>query len=137
MEKGKQVKKGDVLFVRSDPALSLPLKESEEDLTQMEKDLAEQQAQTGNMRIMAPASGSLTLANNVGLGSTIQQSSKLGTVSDNSAFTTTLSFSAEEASDLRSGDAVDITVDNYALTKAGTITSLDPTLYAGMRRATG
>ncbi|WP_438431844.1 efflux RND transporter periplasmic adaptor subunit [Gorillibacterium sp. sgz500922] len=128
--KGKEVKKGDVLFVLSDPSLSLSLKESEESLAQMQKELAKLEAQTGHMRISAPAGGILTLANNVELGSNVQQSSKIGTIADNSVFTATLPFAAEEAADLRKGDAVDVAVENFALTKTGTIAAIDSTLYA-------
>jgi len=128
--KGKEVKKGDVLFVLSDPSLSLSLKESEETLSQMQKDLNKLEAQTGQMQVTAPASGILTLAGNVDLGSNVQESSKIGTLADNSVLTATLPFAAEEAADLHKGDSVDVAVENYALTKAGTVASIDPTLYA-------
>ncbi|WP_058303326.1 efflux RND transporter periplasmic adaptor subunit [Gorillibacterium timonense] len=130
LEKGKEVKKGAVLFVLSDPSLSLSLKESEESLTQMEKELTKLKAQAGHLQVTASAAGLLTLAGNVDLGSNLNASSKIGTLADNSVFTATVPFAAEEAADLRKGDSVEVAVENFALTKPGTITKIDSTLYA-------
>ncbi|WP_040952549.1 efflux RND transporter periplasmic adaptor subunit [Gorillibacterium massiliense] len=130
--KNKEVKKGDVLFSLSNPSLEVALQEAQMNLQQAEKDVTTLQDQAGHMNITAPASGLLTLAGNVDEGSNVNVDGKVGTISDNSKFLVTLSFTAEQANQMKAGDVIDLTIENYSLTKTANVLSVSRQLKADL-----
>ena len=100
------------------------LQDAELTYDQLEKDLSSLQQQQGLMGVKAPVSGKLTYATNLDVGSSINKSTKIATISDVNTLTVTLPFYVEDASQLHKGDPVDITLDGFMITKTGSIQSI-------------
>ncbi|OXM84227.1 efflux RND transporter periplasmic adaptor subunit [Paenibacillus rigui] len=124
LTRNQEVKKGDVLFEISDLSLEANLQDAQVTLTQQEKDLSDLRDQQNNLNVYAPISGTLTLASNLDTGSSISKNGRIGTISDLTSMTTKLPFLLEDAVQLKKGDAMDVTVDGFNLTKTATVVSV-------------
>lgn len=124
LTRNQQVKKGDVLFVISDPTKETSLQEAQNSLEQMQKDLADLQNQQANMTVFTTAEGKLTLSGNLDAGSSVNKNTKVATISDYKHLKVTLPFPIETASQLRVGDPVDLAIDGYKLTKTASVKSV-------------
>ncbi|MGG1517670.1 efflux RND transporter periplasmic adaptor subunit [Paenibacillus oryzisoli] len=124
LTQNQAVKKGDVLVELSVPSTETNLKEAQVSLTQMQADLTELQNEQGHMTVSAPISGKLTLSSNLDVGSQVNKTTKIGTVSDTSQFKVKLPFALQEAVQLKSGDPVELSVDSYLLSKVGNVQSI-------------
>ncbi|NOV02101.1 efflux RND transporter periplasmic adaptor subunit [Paenibacillus planticolens] len=124
LTQNQAVKKGDVLVELSVPSTETNLKEAQVSLQQLEKELAELQGEQNHMSISASMSGKLTLASNLDVGSQVNKTTKIGTISDTSQFKVKLPFPLQEAVQLQKGDNVELTVDGYLLSKIGTVSTV-------------
>ena len=121
LTRSQPVKQGDILLEISNSSLEADLKNAQASLEKMRKDLDDLIRQQQHLRIVAPASGKLTIAGNLDVGSGVNPTTKVGTISDNSTLTVKLPFPLQEAVQLKPGDEVDLSVSGYALTKTGTV----------------
>ncbi len=124
LTQNQAVKKGDVLVELSVPSTESNLKEAQISLQQMEKELAKLQEELNHMSISAPITGKLTLASNLDVGSQVNKTTKVATISDTSQFKVKLPFSLQEAVQFEKGDAVELSVDGYLLTKIGSVEAI-------------
>jgi HlyD family secretion protein len=124
LTRNEAVKANDVLFEIYDPTLEENLQESKDTLAQLQKELADLQEQSNHTRIVAPISGSLTLTANIDVGSSVNKTTKMGTISDTSVLTVKLPFAVEEAVQFKKGDVMELAIDNYLLTKTGKVESV-------------
>lgn len=124
LTQNQAVKKGDVLVELSVPSTETNLKEAQVSLQQLEKELSELQGEQNHMSISASMSGKLTLAANLDVGSQVNKTTKIGTISDTSQFKVKLPFPLQEAVQLQKGDNVELTVDGYLLSKVGTVSTV-------------
>ncbi|GGA10275.1 hypothetical protein GCM10008018_64640 [Paenibacillus marchantiophytorum] len=124
LTQNQAVKKGDVLVELSVPSTETNLKEAQVSLQQLEKELAELQDEQSHMTISAPISGKLTLASNLDVGSQVNKTTKIGTVSDTTQFKVKLPFPLQSAVQLSKGDNVELTVDGYLLSKVGSVNTI-------------
>jgi len=122
--RSQPVKKGDILVAVSNPTIEASLKDGQTNLANLQKELDDLIRQQQNLRIVAPSDGKLTLGANFDVGSTVSKSMKIGTVSVNSILTVKLPFPMEEAIQFQAGDAVDLTITGFSLTKTGTVKSV-------------
>ncbi|WP_166238617.1 efflux RND transporter periplasmic adaptor subunit [Paenibacillus turpanensis] len=126
----QSVKQGDVLFEISNPTLESSLQEAETSLLKLQTELAELMEQQRNLRIAAPASGVLTLGSNLDVGSSVNTTTKVGTIADTSVLKVKLPFLVEHAEQLKVGESVDLTVSGYSLTKTGVIQKIGTAMKA-------
>lgn len=124
LKRNQPVKAGDVLLELTSTSLESDLQDAQLTYEQTEKDLNSLIDQQGLMGVNAPISGKLTYATNLDLGSTINKSTKIATISDVNSLTVTLPFYVEDAAQLQKGAPVDITIDGFMITKSGTIQSI-------------
>ncbi|MBD0380459.1 efflux RND transporter periplasmic adaptor subunit [Paenibacillus sedimenti] len=124
LTRNQAVKAGDVLIELTSTNLESDLQDAELSYEQLQKDLSDLQEQQGSMQVKAPISGKITYANNIDLGSSVNKSTKLATISDLNTLTVTLPFYFEDASQLHKGDPVDLTLDGFMITKTGKIQSI-------------
>ncbi|MBP1964418.1 efflux RND transporter periplasmic adaptor subunit [Paenibacillus aceris] len=124
LTQNQAVKKGDVLVELSVPSTETNLKEAQVSLQQLEKELSELQGEQNHMSVSASMSGKLTLAANLDVGSQVNKTTKIGTISDTSQFKVKLPFPLQEAVQLQKGDNVELTVDGYLLSKVGTVSTV-------------
>ncbi|UKS30860.1 HlyD family efflux transporter periplasmic adaptor subunit [Paenibacillus sp. HWE-109] len=124
LTQNQAVKKGDVLVELSVPSTETNLKEAQVSLEQLEKELAELQDEQNHMTISAAISGKLTLASNLDVGSQVNKTTKIGTVSDTTQFKVKLPFPLQSAVQLSKGDNVELTVDGYLLSKVGSVNTI-------------
>lgn len=124
LKRNLAVKAGDVLMELTSTSLESDLQDAQLTYEQTQKDLNSLMEQAGLMSVQSPVSGKLTYATNLEVGSTINKSTKIATISDVSNLTVTLPFFVEDAAQLHKGDPVDITIDGYMITKTGTIQTI-------------
>ncbi|OAS17397.1 efflux RND transporter periplasmic adaptor subunit [Paenibacillus oryzisoli] len=124
LTQNQAVKKGDVLVELSVPSTETNLKEAQVTLGQLESDLAELKSEQGNMSVSAPMSGKITLNANFDVGSQVNKTTKIGTISDTTQFKVKLPFSLQEAVQLKKGDPVELSVDGYLLSKVGAVDTI-------------
>ncbi|NQX65169.1 HlyD family efflux transporter periplasmic adaptor subunit [Paenibacillus alba] len=124
LTQNQAVKKGDVLVELSVPSTETNLKEAQVSLQQLEKELAELQDEQNHMSVSAAMSGKLTLASNLDVGSQVNKTTKIGTISDTTQFKVKLPFPLQEAVQLKQGDNVELTVDGYLLSKVGSVNTI-------------
>ncbi|MEC0228329.1 efflux RND transporter periplasmic adaptor subunit [Paenibacillus alba] len=124
LKRNQAVKAGDVLIELTSSSLESDLQDAELNYEQLEKDLSSLQQQQGLMGVKAPVSGKLTYATNLDLGASINKSTKIATIADVNTLTVTLPFFVEDAAQLHKGDAVDITLDGFMITKTGSIETI-------------
>lgn len=124
LKRNLAVKAGDVLLELTSTSLESDLQDAQLTYEQTQKDLNTLMDQQGLMAVKSPISGKLTYATNLEVGSTINKSTKIATISDVNNLTVTLPFFVEDAAQLHKGDPVDITIDGYMITKTGTIQSI-------------
>jgi HlyD family secretion protein len=124
LNRNQAVKKGDVLLEISVPVQEISLQEAESTLQQLEKDTYDFQDQQNNLNIYAPLSGTLTLSNNLDVGSNVGKTSRFATISDSSSLITKLPFLLEHAVQLKKGDVLDLTVDSFNLTKTAKVEAI-------------
>ncbi|GFZ90340.1 hypothetical protein GCM10008018_40750 [Paenibacillus marchantiophytorum] len=124
LKRNQAVKAGDVLIELTSSSLESDLQDAQLNYEQLQKDLSSLEQQQGLMGVRAPVSGKLTYATNLDLGSSINKSTKIATIADVSTLTVTLPFFVEDAAQLHKGDAVDITLDGFMITKTGTIQTI-------------
>ncbi|MDR6554700.1 efflux RND transporter periplasmic adaptor subunit [Paenibacillus qinlingensis] len=124
LTQNQAVKKGDVLVELSVPSTETNLKEAQVSLQQLESDLSELQSEQGNMSVSAPMSGKITLNANFDVGSQVNKTTKIGSISDTTQFKVKLPFSLQEAVQLKKGDPVELSVDGYLLSKVGTVDTI-------------
>lgn len=129
LTRSRTVKQGDILVEISNSSLEASLKEAQTSLETMQQELDELLQQKQSLRIVAPAAGKLALTN-LDVGSSVNKSAKLGTVSVVSKLTVKLPFALEEAVNFKPGDEVDLAFAGFALTKTGRIQSVDQTVKA-------
>ncbi|MDF2721165.1 MAG: macA [Paenibacillus sp.] len=129
LTRSQPVKQGDILVEISNSTLEASLKDAQSTLATLQQDLSELVEQKQGLRIVAPASGKLSIAG-LDVGSSVSKSGKLGTISDVSKLTVKLPFALEEAVSFRAGDEVDLAFAGFALTKTGRIQSVDTTVKA-------
>ncbi|TMV52196.1 efflux RND transporter periplasmic adaptor subunit [Paenibacillus mesophilus] len=118
------VKKGDILVQISSYQVEENLKNGQNTLQTLQKDLADLQKQQQSLKIVAPMSGKLALTGNLDVGSTVNKTTKIGTVSTNTSLTVKLSYALEEALQLKPGDPIDLTIAAFALTKTGKVQTI-------------
>ena len=104
LTQNQAVKKGDVLLELSVPSTETNLKEAQVSLGQLESDLAELQDEQGHMSVSASMSGKISLNANFDVGSQVNKTTKIGTISDTTQFKVKLPFSLQEAVQLKKGD---------------------------------
>ncbi|SFM19491.1 HlyD family secretion protein [Paenibacillus sp. 1_12] len=121
LTRNQAVKKGDVLLEISVPSQEISLQEAESTYLQLQKDLSELQNQQNHLQIVAPLTGTLSLINNLDVGSNVGKTSRFATLSDSSSFITKLSFLLENAVQLKKGDLIDLTIDGFNLTKTAKV----------------
>lgn len=124
LSRNQAVKTGDLLVELSDPSKEAALQQANITLQQLQKDLSDLQDQQQHMTVTAPISGRVTLAGNLDVGSGVQKTTKIGTISDPSLLTVMLAFPLEEALQLKKGTTVELSVDGYMLSKTGTVESI-------------
>lgn len=124
LTQNQAVKKGDVLIELSVPSTETNLKEAQVSLQQLESELAALQNEQNHMSISASMSGKITLASNLDVGSQVNKTTKIGTISDTSQFKVKLPFSLQEAVQLKKGDPVELSVDGYLLSKVGAVDTI-------------
>ncbi|MEI7024381.1 efflux RND transporter periplasmic adaptor subunit [Paenibacillus sp. y28] len=124
VSRNQEVKKDDVLLEISNPTLQSNLQKAKNTLAQYESDLADLQQQLANLTATAPIAGKITLASNVDVGLKVSKTTRLATISDYSQLIVTLPFLLEDAVQMKKGDAVELTIDSFKLTKTGTIESI-------------
>ncbi|OCT15998.1 efflux transporter periplasmic adaptor subunit [Paenibacillus pectinilyticus] len=124
LTQNQAVKKGDVLVELSVPSTETNLKEAQVTLQQLQSDLAEMQDEQGHMSVSAPISGKLSLPANLDVGSQVNKTTKIGTISDTSQYKVSLPFSLQEAVQLKKGDPVELSVDGYLLSKVGAVDTI-------------
>lgn len=124
LTQNQAVKKGDVLVELSVPSTETNLKEAQVTLGQLESDLAELKSEQGNMSVSAPMSGKITLNANFDVGSQVNKTTKIGTISDTTQFKVKLPFALQEAVQLKKGDPVELSVDGYLLSKVGAVDTI-------------
>ncbi len=130
LTRNKAVKSGEVLFELSNPDFNIDIQRAELSLAQLEKDYEDLSKQQNNLTIIAPLGGKLTFANNIEEASQVSKTSKIATIADMSTLNVTLSFLLEDAVLFHVGDPVDIAVEDYMLSKTGTIKAIDKTPHA-------
>lgn len=123
LTRNQTVKAGDVLIELTSSTLENDLQDAKVTYEQLQKDLTTKQQQKGLMGVYAPFTGKLTLAN-IDVGASINKSTKIATVGDTSTLIVTLPFFVEDASQLHKGDAIDVTLDGFMITKTGTIQAI-------------
>lgn len=124
LTQNQAVKKGDVLVELSVPSTETNLKEAQVSQQQLEKELTELQTEQNHMSLSATMSGKLTLAANLDVGSQVNKTTKIGTISDTSQFKVKLPFPLQDAVQLQQGENVELTVDGYLLSKVGTVSTV-------------
>ncbi|GAA3405978.1 efflux RND transporter periplasmic adaptor subunit [Paenibacillus hodogayensis] len=124
LTRSQPVKKGDILVEVSNATLESNLKDAQTNYENLRQELDDLVKQQQSLRIIAPASGKLTLGTNFDVGSTVNKSAKVGTISVVSNLTVKVPFPMEEAIQFKVGDPVDLTVTGYSLTKTGSVTSV-------------
>ncbi|NRF92116.1 HlyD family efflux transporter periplasmic adaptor subunit [Paenibacillus frigoriresistens] len=125
LTQNQAVKKGDVLVELSVPSTETTLKEAQVSLQQLEKELADLQDQQNHMSVAASMSGKITLPANLDVGSQVNKTTKIGTISDTTQFKVKLPFSLQEAVQLKKGDPVELSIDGYLLSKVGAVDTID------------
>ncbi|MDF2960360.1 MAG: macA [Paenibacillus sp.] len=123
LTRNQPVKKGDILLEISDLTQETSLQEAQVNLQQLENDLNDLLTQQSNMKIYAPRSGILSL-NNMETGSSVNKTSRVATISDQTVLSAKLPFLLEDAAQLSKGDPVDLTVDGFNLTKTAVVDSI-------------
>jgi HlyD family secretion protein len=118
------VKAGDVLVELSDPTLENNLRKAQASYAQLERDLKALQVQQGSLQARATISGKLTYSANLDLGSIVNKTTKIASISDLSTLKVKLPFNFEDAMQLKKGDSIDLTIDGFMLTKVGTVNSI-------------
>lgn len=86
------MKAGDVLLELTSTSLESDLQDAQLTYEQTQKDLNTLMDQQGLMAVKSPISGKLTYATNLEVGSTINKSTKIATISDVNNLTVTLPF---------------------------------------------
>ncbi|PYI55489.1 efflux RND transporter periplasmic adaptor subunit [Paenibacillus flagellatus] len=124
LTRSQPVKKDDILLQISNPNLEANLKDGLTNLENLQKELDDLIKQQQNLRIVSPIDGKLTLGANLDVGSSVNKSAKVGTVSAVSTLIVKLPFPLEEAVQFKAGDPVDLSIAGYALTKTGTVQSV-------------
>lgn len=127
LTKNLAVKKGDLLFEISNADYDIALQKAELSLSQLQKDYADLVQQQASLKTKAPISGKLTYANNIEVASQVQKTTKIATIADSSLLTTTLPFLLVDTAQLKTGDPVDLTIEEYMLSKSGTIAKIAKT----------
>jgi HlyD family secretion protein len=118
------VKAGDVLVELSDPTLENNLRKAQASYAQLGRDLKALQVQQGSLQARASISGKLTYSANLDLGSIVNKTTKIASISDLSTLKVKLPFNFEDAMQLKKGDSIDLTIDGFMLTKVGSVTSI-------------
>ncbi|MDF2714878.1 MAG: MacA protein, partial [Paenibacillus sp.] len=123
LARSQPVKQGDILIEVSNATLESTLKDALTNYDNLKKELDDLVKQQQNLRIIAPADGKLALGN-LDVGSSLNKSAKVGTISVNSTLIVKLPFPLEEAIQFKTGDAVDLAITGYSLTKTGKVQSV-------------
>jgi HlyD family secretion protein len=118
------VKAGDTLVELSDPTLENNLRKAQATYAQLERDLKSLQVQQSSLQAMASIGGKLSYPANLDLGSIVNKTTKIATISDIGTLKVKLPFNFEDAMQLKKGDPIDLTIDGFMLTKVGTVTSI-------------
>jgi HlyD family secretion protein len=124
LTRNQPVKKGDLLLELSDSSLDERLDQAKTTLNQYQSDLNDLLEQQASLRTVAPTSGKLMLANNISEGASVSKTTKIASIADTSTLTVTLPFLQEDAAQMHAGDTVELAIDGFMLTKAGTIESV-------------
>ncbi|WP_284644440.1 efflux RND transporter periplasmic adaptor subunit [Paenibacillus silviterrae] len=124
LSRNQTVKKGDLLLELTDSSLEERLETAKLTLSQQQADLNDLKTQAASLRMAAPAGGKLILSANISEGASVNKTTKVATIADAKHLTVTLPFLQEQASQLRAGDLVELTVDGFLLTKTGTVESV-------------
>jgi HlyD family secretion protein len=124
LTRNKPVKEGDLLLEISSPTLENSLQRAQVALNQQQKEYNDLLNQLNALETKAPISGRLTYANNIDVGSNVNKTTKIATISDMKTLTITLPFALEDAVQLKPGDGVDLSIDGFMLTKTGTVKSI-------------
>lgn len=129
LTRSQPVKQGDILVEVSNATLEASLKDAVTNYDNLVQELNDLIKQQQNLRIVAPTDGKLSLGN-LDVGSTLNKNVKVGTVTVNSTLIAKLPFPLEEAAQFKAGDAVDLTITGYSLTKTGKVQSVGKELKA-------
>ncbi|MEF3304673.1 HlyD family efflux transporter periplasmic adaptor subunit [Paenibacillus sp. GYB003] len=129
LTRSQPVKKDDILVEISNSSLEAALKDAQTALETQQQELNDLLKQKQGLRIVAPASGKLAIAN-LDVGSSVNKSAKLGTVSVIAKLLAKLPFPLEEAAGFKAGDEVDLSIAGFALTKTGRVQSVGQTVKA-------
>jgi HlyD family secretion protein len=118
------VKAGDVLVELSDPTLESNLRKAQANYDQLQRDLKSLQVEQSSLQSRASISGKLTYSANLDVGSSVNKTTKIATISDLRVLKVKLPFNFDVAMQLKKGDSIDLAIDGFMLTKVGTITSI-------------
>ncbi|TNJ66272.1 efflux RND transporter periplasmic adaptor subunit [Paenibacillus hemerocallicola] len=129
LARSQPVKQGDILVEVSNATLEASLKDAITNYDNLVQELNDLTKQQQNLRIVAPTDGKLSLGN-LDVGSTLNKNVKVGTVTVNSTLIAKIPFPLEEAAQFKAGDAVDLTITGYSLTKTGKVQSVGKELKA-------
>lgn len=121
LTRNKNVKAGEVLLELSSATLDNTLQRSQAQLNTQTKELNDILAQQSALKARAPISGKITYGTNLDVGSSVQKTTKIATISDLKNLTVTLPFQLEDAIQFKAGESVDLEIDGFMLTKTGTV----------------
>lgn len=130
LSRSQPVKLGDILIEISNITFESNLRDAKTKYESLKKELEDLLKQQQNLRIVAPADGKLVLGNNFDVGTAVNKTTKVGTISVNSTLTVKLPFPIEEALQFKAGDPVDLAITGYSLTKTGKVQSVGKELKA-------
>jgi HlyD family secretion protein len=133
LTRNQPVKEGDLLLEFADSDMEVKLETERYNLSQLERDLNSLLEQAGALETRAPISGKLMLSTNLSEGSSVQSSTKIGSIVDTSTLTVTLPFAMDDALQLKEGDRVYLTSDSLILAKAAEVESVVSTPHSDSR----
>jgi HlyD family secretion protein len=133
LTRNQPVKEGDLLLEFADSDMEVKLETERYNLSQLERDLNSLLEQAGALETRAPISGKLMLSTNLSEGSSVQSSTKIGSIVDTSMLTVTLPFAMDDALQLKEGDRVYFTSDSLILAKAAVVESVASTPHSDSR----
>lgn len=124
LTRNMEVKKDDILVELTSATLSNNMTKAQATLATLEANLNDVTEQMNAMQTVSPISGVITLANGLDAGVELNRKAKIGTVSDNTKLVVTLPFLMEDAQQFKTGDAVELTIDSFMMTKTGKVTGI-------------
>ncbi|MDF2923329.1 MAG: efflux transporter periplasmic adaptor subunit [Paenibacillaceae bacterium] len=124
LTRNMDVKKDDVLVELTSSTLNSNMQKAQATLATLAADLADYEEQMSSLSTIAPIGGVITLANSIDVGVELNRKAKIATISDNSKLKVSLPFLLEDASHIQVGEAVELSIDSFMITKMGTVSKI-------------